>query len=478
MPSRQDQLQSYQFSTQRVVAALVTHDSDPAQSPLRRTAGATMAGVIATALALAGVVVYSVIAGGDTNEWRDENAVFVEKNSGAKYVYIKPDDKLHPVLNYSSALLLAGSGASNPKQISRKSLAKASIGAPLGIPGAPDLLPSRGDLLTKPWVLCSQPGASAGSSSLLALGAEIRGGHVVTPPNPGVVPEATLVATPDNQQYLIYNNRRYRIPQPQIALAALGWSNQQATPVAPALINALPAGVEVRAVTVPDQDRDKPSAVVRGAKIGQIYTAKRDTNARDYAVVLADGVANLTAVQALLLLADPQTAALGARATIEVDIGTFARLPPSKTPRFTQDSADALPATPPGLVAATKSVCVSVENAAKQVTSVTVNADVPADMNVSETPSSMTTGTVLADRVAVPHGGGVVVEAAASPNAPPFSGALSVITDTGTRYPIAGRSLLEKLGYGGYTPLRMPAELVAMLPAGPALDPQTARTKA
>jgi len=40
VPSRQDQLHSYQYSLQRVVAALVTHDPDPHRSPLRR-AGTT-----------------------------------------------------------------------------------------------------------------------------------------------------------------------------------------------------------------------------------------------------------------------------------------------------------------------------------------------------------------------------------------------------------------------------------------------------
>src|SRR5215217_6301502 len=46
MPSRQDQLHSYQFSVQRVVSALVMRETDPAQAPFRRAAGATLASIL------------------------------------------------------------------------------------------------------------------------------------------------------------------------------------------------------------------------------------------------------------------------------------------------------------------------------------------------------------------------------------------------------------------------------------------------
>jgi hypothetical protein len=52
---------------------------------------------------------------------------------------------------------------------------------------------------------------------------------------------------------------------------------------------------------------------------------------------------------------------------------------------------------------------------------------------------------------------------------------VSIITDTGYSYPLADRSLIAKLGYGGVTPVAVPSALVSMLPEGPALDPQEAR---
>src|SRR3954447_24546475 len=104
MSSRQDQLHSYQFMVQRVVAALVMRETDPPRSPFRRIAGSTLVGVLLAVLALGGVAAYSLVRPGGSLAWRDESAVIVERDTGAVYVY--RDQVLHPVLNYTSALLI------------------------------------------------------------------------------------------------------------------------------------------------------------------------------------------------------------------------------------------------------------------------------------------------------------------------------------------------------------------------------------
>jgi hypothetical protein len=52
---------------------------------------------------------------------------------------------------------------------------------------------------------------------------------------------------------------------------------------------------------------------------------------------------------------------------------------------------------------------------------------------------------------------------------------VSIVTDTGRRYPIASRDLLGRLGYGGTTPRQVPAQMIALLPQGPSLDAEKAR---
>jgi hypothetical protein len=82
---------------------------------------------------------------------------------------------------------------------------------------------------------------------------------------------------------------------------------------------------------------------------------------------------------------------------------------------------------------------------------------------------------VLADYVHVARGAGVVAVSAASPSAPASTGTVSIVTDTGRSYPLAGRALLTKLGYGDVKPRQIPSELISLLPRGPSLDPARAR---
>ncbi|MET8066958.1 type VII secretion protein EccB, partial [Micromonospora sp. NPDC005313] len=126
MASRQDQLHSYQFTVQRAVAALVMRETDPPQSPFRRLAGAGLASVLVAAIALGGVALYGLFTGGG-DSWRETGAVIVEKESGARFVY--RDDRLHPVLNYASALLIIGAERPKTVLVSRRAIACSRCGS-------------------------------------------------------------------------------------------------------------------------------------------------------------------------------------------------------------------------------------------------------------------------------------------------------------------------------------------------------------
>jgi hypothetical protein len=85
--TRRDQLQSYQFLMQRVVSALVIHDTDPQQSPLRRFAGSAFAGLMIAVIGIAGVAVFGVLVQGGKKTWRSPQAIVMEKETGARYVF-------------------------------------------------------------------------------------------------------------------------------------------------------------------------------------------------------------------------------------------------------------------------------------------------------------------------------------------------------------------------------------------------------
>jgi type VII secretion protein EccB len=468
MPSRQDQLHSYQFMVQRVVAALVMRDTDPAQSPFRRIASATLAGVVFAALGLAGAAVYGALRGGSAEGWRDANAVIIERESGAKYVY--RDNKLHPVLNYASALLIVGSATPNVMTVSRGKLAGVPRGRAYGIPKAPDALPDKGNLQSPPWTVCSVPdttsGGGNGTQSVLSIQRRVDAGRSL---DDG---KALLVSAPGGEVYLLWRSHRYRIRDRDVVLPALAWNAQARTPVATAMLNALAPGADIARVQLPAA-RGEKSLATKNAKVGQVFRIETLGGAKLFAVALPAGLAEISQVQADLLLGDPDTApVLGQREAIPLGQAEYTAAPKATLSLPTGETAP--PATSPSLVTSASGTVLCAQVAAGGSTAqLRVDVPPPDITGATVTGSRLPEGTVLADRVLVPPSSGAVVEALASPAAP--GGTLSIITDLGIRYSVPSTDVLGMLGYAGVTPVRVPAEVVALLPVGPALDPSAAQ---
>jgi type VII secretion protein EccB len=456
VPSRQDQLHSYQFMVQRVVAALVMRETDPAQSPFRRVAGATLVGVLLATLALGGVAAYAVVSPGGSGKWRDEKAVIVEKESGALYVY--RDARLHPVLNYASALLILNAADAKTVSVSRSSIAGAPRGVSWGIVGAPASLPARGNLERGGWTVCSQR-VGNGVQSALFVGSAPDGGA-------DLGAKALLVSTPDGSTYMLWKGRKHFVRQSGTLLPSLVW-NRPPLRVAPAFVNALPAGTDLARPAV--IGRGRSVAQPAGGELGQVYVVER-VGGVDYFVVLADGLASLTQLQAELMLADPETATLlGQSQAMRMERSDFTRLTQGRTvPPFAADPGGdgALPTAVPELAdPPSGAVCGG--------TSLLVDMPLPDLSGAVATRATTAQGTVLADRVVVASGTGALITSVAAPGA--SSAGLFLVTDLGMRYSLPSSDLIAVLGYGGVTPMVLPAEMVALLPAGPTLHPAAAQ---
>jgi type VII secretion protein EccB len=458
VPSRQDQLHSYQYSLQRVVAALVTHDPDPQRSPLRRAGTTALVSLLIAALAVGAAAIYGLFTGHSNVEPRNANVVFQEKGTGARYVYLEADGRLHPVLNYASGLLLAAAQTPELKSISAEKLASVPLGAPLGIPDAPDSLPKTGALLTERWSVCTDnQGGSNTPRSTLLVGTRLTDGTVADK-----AVRALLVRDPDQRTYLVFGNRKFAIPGDRLVATrrVLGYADQQPWPVSVAWINAVPPGPDLVAPRIPESGGD---SVAGDLRVGQLVT-----DSRQFAVILADGAAALTEMQARLMQALP-----GADAAVEIG-NEFVRLPESKTRLSDAGDPNGLPSAVPTLAAGTPTrACVTLPVDPRTGDGIRIDPTVPTGVPVAGlTPAP---GDVLADLVHVARGKGAVTVVAASPSAPASSGTVSIVTDTGRQYPLASRELLAKLGYGAVKPRQIPAELFSLLPAGPALDPVRAR---
>jgi type VII secretion protein EccB len=465
--SRQDQLHSYQFAVQRVVAAMVSRDADPIRSPTRRLAGAALGGVLVAALCLAAVAVYGVLRPGGGTGWRSQGAIVVEKETGARYVYL--DGALHPVLNYPSALLLAGTATGGgvagvrPVSVSRRSIEGVPRAARLGIPGAPDSLPGSDRLLGGAWTVCSAP--ATGSS--LYIGQSGPGGR------PLGGDDGLLVRAAPGDTSLIWHGHRHQLGE--FALGALAWRDQPIVQVAPALLNAVPAGPPLAAPAVPGVGGASKASP---ASVGQVLVVHPQGGTPQYVVAVRDGLAAISQVQANLLLAEPEIAAVqGQPGAVELSPDAYTSAPRS-APLTPPTSELAPPLTMPALAHPSTvdgQVCASTTDAR---TVPAIGLDVlpvaaPAASGSTTVPAGTGGGADRVDRVLVPPGRGAVVEALAAPDSP--NGALCLVTDLGVRYPLVNSNVLGLLGYAGVTPVRLPAGLVALLPSGRALDPDAAR---
>ncbi|MET8833260.1 type VII secretion protein EccB [Micromonospora sp. NPDC004540] len=457
MPSRQDQLHSYQFTVQRAVAALVMRETDPAQSPFRRLAGAGLASVLVAVIALGGVALYGLFAGGGS-AWRDPDAVIVEKESGARFVY--REEKLHPVLNYASALLIIGAERPKTVLVSRRSNEGVPRGLPLGIADAPDSLPAPGRLVHGAWTVCSVAAAEAGrveARSALLIGRDATGGRPLGD-------QGLLLRDPDGSLHLLWHERRYLLRDTDRVLAALAATRERAVPVAPALLHTVPAGADLAPPAL--RDLGAPSEGVTGATVGDVYLVRNSGGGRQYAVAGRAGLAGITELQAALLLArtgqgDPEP----------ITLGRFAALP--KLPDLVPTGPTAPPAVPPALATTEGgALCARADDdtGAREVRLGVVPPDLSA---AARTPAGR---GGLADQVLVEPGRGALVESVAAPGA--TGGAVCVVTDLGRRHVLAGADVLGMLGYSGVRPVRLPAGLVSLVPAGSPLDPAAARTVA
>lgn len=457
MPSRTDQLHSYQFRTRRVLAALVMRETDPAQSPLRRGVGAVFAGVMITVLLSAGFGIYSIFTrvGGDT--WRTDGSVVVERETGASYVYL--NGTLYPTLNLASAMLAARQPNPTVHRVASRSLADVARGNPIGIPAAPDSLPPANRQIGLPWTVCARTEPDSSGNRVprvdLAVGVPAAGGVPLGE-------DALLVrAATGEQTYVVWHGRRHLVQSASTVVPAL-FGAQQPITVGTAWLNALPAGGDIAPIRVPN--RGDRSDAMPDYDNGDVLRAETGSGTVHY-LVFNDGYAPLTDLQVDILGAGSPVEPIEVNPTVIANVPRSSALPeprdidpPPVTPRL---------ATP----ASSDLICATTHDDAQPPT-VAIGTTVAGLDRATPTPGVSDDGVPLADRVLVPAGRVSVVRTVAAPDAP--AGTYLVVTDIGVAYPVPDADVLPLLGYSAAQAIDVPAALANLIPAGPALDPAAA----
>ncbi len=466
MPSRRDQVQSYQFFVQRLTSALVAREPDPEAAPFRRLGGAGLGGIMVAVLVLAGAGVYGLLRPGGATKWKSAEAVIVEKETGTRYVY--RDGRLHPVANYASALLAQGSPST--LQVSRNSLTGTARGSLIGIPDAPDSLPDPKRMLDGPWTLCTQPtrNASGGveATTVLTVGRRVSGGRD---------PEESALLVRDaatDVLYLIWQDHRYRIRDEETVLEGLTMTSEPVVSAGGAWLNALPAGENIGGRTV--SGRGDASSAIPDGVVGRVYVVESQAGDRQYYLAKASALVPISELQASVQLADPatRTAYQGSELRVERLAADTAS---AATKEVETSGQYAAPQRRPDIARLTgdqPAVCAEYSPGQDQPR-VALDAQVQQTAESVSTPGRTGDGVPLADRVVVEPGYGVLVRAKDSPDAP--TGTVNLVTDLGYRYPLASDEVANVLGYGSVSAVELPSSLVVRLPSGPVLDPETAK---
>ncbi|QFG22086.1 type VII secretion protein EccB [Actinomadura sp. WMMB 499] len=464
MQTKRDLLQAHRLMTHRASQALILAEPDFPEQPLRKLNVGLFAGIMVGVLAAAVFGIVGLLFGGGNKGLDAKGVLLIEEETGAQYVWCTPqgaqEDVLCPVANYASAKLAAslGGGSAEQKTVSAESLQDFPRGPRIGIPGAPDSVPKSDRLVGGPWSVCvrqRQQGGVGQSAVSLVAGQEVGGEKVDA--NSGVV-----VSAGQNNNWLIWKNQRLKLSP--AGMTVLGASAP--AQVSPGFVNALPAGPDFAAPQIQGAGGD-PSFEGATGKIGQVFVVKGVGAGDQYYVLLNDGYAPVTALQASLIQ-NSASYTLPKNGPLDGSAVTTHRSAQKLVNEQLPQTAIQLRAYDPS-----QSLCVVYPDTEKgsQTAELTIGGgqDLPMPAAAS--------GTGV-DNVVLPPGAAILAGVLPNSGSVDAINTYTLITDSGRRYSLQSAETAKALGYtisaDKNDSVPVPANLLNLIPQGPALDPQKA----
>jgi type VII secretion protein EccB len=467
MQSRRDQIQAHSFVMGRLAAGVLRIDVDGPDHPVQRTKRGTIIGLVIGIVACIGVAVYGLIVpGGSNTGWEQPGTLVIDSGTGARFLYT--GGALRPVLNVTSARLVAGSQL-NITTVGSDSLRGVPRGAPFGIADAPDALPADNALVTGSWSACATTDrrGSAAPRAQFVLGVGISPSTVGLTAGQGVV-----VAGADGIRYLLWAGRRLRLDPGHGVTQALGYSTITPMPVTAGFLDAVPAGPDLTPPQVGGLGEAGPELSGRATTVGQLFT---DAAGHHY-LLTARGLTPLNATLFALLSGDPaiQQGAYGGAQVTTLRVGPSDLAGHTATAGVSTAQAAGLPPVPPEAVGVSdqQAACVTLQPGGGAVAaSVEIGAKDTVELHAAA--PYLGPGIVRscrpADLVAVQPGSGALVSVTTVGGGPGSTDYL--VTDAGVKFPIASAAAAQQLGYSDWSQVTLPATVLALLPTGPSLDP-------
>lgn len=432
MASKKDLIEAQGFSRRRLLTAFTSgapggKELEPAK-PLRAVA----AGVALTAIVVIGGLFYGLIRPGLPAGW-ENNALILVKDTGARYISV--EGVLYPVINTASARLLMSGDTFTVVSTDKQSLEGIRVGPSVGIPGAPDDLPSPASLIGDGWGACAIDDTQTAMS--------LAGETVVTAASGGAV------VTRDGKTYVIIGSSRYEVDaeQESSVLRAVGLDTAAKVPVDGKWLNLFDSGAKLQPITVAGAgDPVAGTNIPMGAVVHTTGTPETER----YLMTPSGEIARLSPLGYQLYL-------LGTG----VDMGGVQDVSPSEI-----SNVDTAPQDAGGADWPTDAV-----TELEQSTQPCAVLQHDENGNARTTLGTITGGTVLTDEnagVSVALGGGALVRAGRDGGSD--VGMVYLIDGTGTAFAIPdGLRAITQLGYTLDDVVTVPEAWVQFMPTGPSL---------
>ncbi|MEU1854071.1 type VII secretion protein EccB [Streptomyces sp. NPDC019990] len=341
---RRDELAAYTFARKRTVAAFLAPSPGGSEEGAPRPVRTVMPSLAVGVVLVIGFIAWGVIKPTAPKGWDTPGEhIIVDSDSTTRYVVLDPDPKdnkvekvLHPVLNYASAKLLLDKGKGSVLEVPGKEIDKSGIrhGATIGIPYAPDRLPSKEDAAkAKTWAVCERPAPGAKDAIDRAVFV-FNTKDAASLANAGRVDhrEALYVVERETGREFLVDGKGNlfllgdqagldRTTMAQLRAAVIG-SRAEAQPVSREWLRTFNEGGVITFPTVPSigQPTSVRGLPAEASTVGRVLKAE-DAQGEQYFVVLKNEVAAITPFVADLLKQSPDAdQAYGTDEITDIDV--------------------------------------------------------------------------------------------------------------------------------------------------------------
>lgn len=424
------QVTGWRFIVRRLASGVALHDTRMLVDPLRTQTRSVLVGALVLITGLAGCFVFSLIRPGGV---AGNDAILADRTTSA--LYVRLGEQLHPVLNLTSARLIAGR-PDNPSQVKTSEIDQFPRGNLIGIPGAPERM-VQSTTRDADWTVCDAISGPAAGVTMIAGPLSDGGERAASLPDD----KAILVANPSGPNagtWLLWNGRRSPIDMNDRAITSalgLGAGPADARPIAPGLFNAVPEAPALTPPLIPGAGEPPSYPLPAPALVGAVVVAYAADNTLRHYAVLGGGLQPISPVIAAIMR---NTDSFGLDQPPRLGADDVARLPVADT-----IDTEAYPDAPLSLVEAVDApLTCAAWTRPPDATSATLDlrsgVTLPVPDELRTVPLVGAGSGTTADRVALAPGRGYLVRTVGQDgggdSTSPVGGASFWLSDVGVRY--------------------------------------------